>query len=251
MHQVTNDDIRYGRPVRQFYGKWPFVRIFGVQEVASTIFSVANCLAHVSALRRYRSRVPRRYRLYWVWQANSLVSIHAWVWSTVFHARDVPFTERMDYFAATSLIVMQVFCQQMRIVGGSRPARNAVSWLLGAIDASVYASYVYYMAFIRFDYGFNINFNVTLGVLMMCTWFGWCFVCKDKQPYVWKCVLFLLLLFSAMGLELGDFPPVFGLFDAHSLWHLATIPLPLLWYSFVVDDARYELKEQSVVLGRL
>lgn len=33
--------------------------------------------------------------------------------------------------------------------------------------------------------------------------------------------------------QLLDFPPILWVFDAHSLWHLSTVPLPLLWYRLV------------------
>jgi hypothetical protein len=39
--------------------------------------------------------------------------------------------------------------------------------------------------------------------------------------YVHWCVITLQLL---------DFPPFWWTFDAHSLWHLSTVPLPLMWY---------------------
>jgi hypothetical protein len=41
-------------------------------------------------------------------------------------------------------------------------------------------------------------------------------------------------------LEVLDFPPIAGIFDAHAVWHGATIPLVFLFYSFILDDARYE-----------
>nr|VDD31710.1 unnamed protein product [Brassica oleracea] len=30
-----------------------------------------------------------------------------------------------------------------------------------------------------------------------------------------------------------------GYFDAHSIWHLATVPLTILWWSFIRDDAEF------------
>lgn len=44
------------------------------------------------------------------------------------------------------------------------------------------------------------------------------------------------LMFS---LEAVDFVPYFWLVDAHSLWHLATALIAPVFYSFLVDDARY------------
>ncbi|KAF3548137.1 hypothetical protein DY000_02009745 [Brassica cretica] len=43
----------------------------------------------------------------------------------------------------------------------------------------------------------------------------------------------------AMLLEIYDFPPYGGYFDAHSIWHLATFPLTILWWSFIRDDAEF------------
>ncbi|KAL0756201.1 hypothetical protein Bca101_093869 [Brassica carinata] len=43
----------------------------------------------------------------------------------------------------------------------------------------------------------------------------------------------------AMLLEIYDFPPYGGYFDAHSIWHLATVLLTILWWSFIRDDAEF------------
>uniref|UniRef100_A0A0D3C4Q2 Post-GPI attachment to proteins factor 3 n=1 Tax=Brassica oleracea var. oleracea TaxID=109376 RepID=A0A0D3C4Q2_BRAOL len=43
----------------------------------------------------------------------------------------------------------------------------------------------------------------------------------------------------AMLLEIYDFPPYGGYFDAHSIWHLVTVPLTILWWSFIRDDIEF------------
>ena len=67
----------------------------------------------------------------------------------------------------------------------------------------------------------------------MLGWLSWCIWRRKQQPYVWKCVGFIVGLQLLLGLELGDFPPIFWTFDAHSLWHAGTAPLCLLWYRYV------------------
>lgn len=37
------------------------------------------------------------------------ICINAWLWSVVFHARDTPWTERMDYFSAFSMVLFSLF----------------------------------------------------------------------------------------------------------------------------------------------
>ena len=92
--------------VHQFHGKWPFYRVWGVQEPASVLFSVGNLVANGHAWWRTRTSVPtsyRPYRRYLLWY--SVVNMHAWLWSALFHTRDLPFTERMDYFSAAAVIL--------------------------------------------------------------------------------------------------------------------------------------------------
>ena len=52
-------------------------------------------------------------------------------------------------------------------------------------------------------------------------------------PHKWLCLLCQVYFsVAAVGLEMLDFPPQMGHFDAHSLWHAATIPLGFIWYYF-------------------
>lgn len=54
-----------------------------------------------------------------------------------------------------------------------------------------------------------------------------------RRKYVWKCVAAVVCGSLTVLLELLDFPPLLWVVDAHSLWHLSTVPLPLLWYRCV------------------
>jgi hypothetical protein len=44
-------------------------------------------------------------------------------------------------------------------------------------------------------------------------------------------------------LEILDFVPIFWTIDAHGLWHLSTICIPLFWYRFIIDDNNWIDKE--------
>jgi hypothetical protein len=55
------------------------------------------------------------------------------------------------------------------------------------------------------------------------------------------CLVVQVWFSLAAMLEIFDFPPIMGIFDAHSLWHAATIPLGFLWYRFWCRDrAEYD-----------
>jgi len=36
-----------GKPPMKYHGKWPFLRVLGMQEVASVLFSIANLVVHL------------------------------------------------------------------------------------------------------------------------------------------------------------------------------------------------------------
>ena len=48
----------------------------------------------------------------------------------------------------------------------------------------------------------------------------------------------LALSVVGLSLELCDFGVLWWTIDAHSLFHAATIPCPLLWAEFVIEDSR-------------
>nr|CAH7752827.1 unnamed protein product [Callosobruchus chinensis] len=72
----------------QFYGKWPFVRVMGIQEPASVAFSLLNAYCHFRMLKKFRNAVRPDSPLTWLWHVYFLVCVHAWFWSAVFHTRD-------------------------------------------------------------------------------------------------------------------------------------------------------------------
>lgn len=239
MHNVTETDVRLKRPIKQFYGKWPFVRFLGIQEPASVLFSIFNAVGHILGWRMFQSAVSKTdYEMHLVWKINLAVSLHAWFWSAVFHSRDLNWTEKMDYFCATSLVMYSLFASLIRII---RLQNKSSCFCVGLLLLSVFCGHISYLGFFKFDYGYNMKFNVTIGIINLFSWLTWCYMRYRQQPYVWKCAFVTVSLFLLLGLELGDFPPILWTFDAHSLWHLGTAPLSYFWYSFLVDDAKHQL----------
>ena len=78
----------HGLDVPQFHGKWPFLRVFGVQEPASVLFSLMNLLANACMLRWLVRRVPRTapmYKVTWsyidcavTWNHYIVQSVESW-----------------------------------------------------------------------------------------------------------------------------------------------------------------------------
>ena len=90
MHQITDKSTASGKPIVQYYGKWPFWRFLGMQEPASVLFSLLNLWVHVRGYRNVVKHVPDIHptkNLILLW---SVVNMRAWIWSAVFHTRGMP-----------------------------------------------------------------------------------------------------------------------------------------------------------------
>ncbi|KAL9692597.1 hypothetical protein quinque_012084 [Culex quinquefasciatus] len=161
MWRTTGAFLKRNWTTPQFYGKWPFVRLAGLQEPASVVFSMTNFGTHYHMLKRFRREVRP----------------------------DSPMYTRC-----------------------------------GSVG--------------RFDYAYNMKANIVTGMTGAAGWIFWCLLQRRKRRYVWKCFLFVVLATSSLLLEINDFPPILWTFDAHSIWHLVTAPLTVLFYSFIIDDCR-------------
>lgn len=73
--------------LEQFYGKWAFWRLWGIQEPASVVFSLLNLRGHVKGFALLKHRVPQTHPMRWYYVAWSLISMNAWIWSAIFHTR--------------------------------------------------------------------------------------------------------------------------------------------------------------------
>ncbi|XP_043216525.1 post-GPI attachment to proteins factor 3-like isoform X2 [Amphibalanus amphitrite] len=217
---------------------WPFVRCLGMQEPASAIFSLMNLMCHVVMLRHFRTLVPQHAPLYWLWITYALVCMNGWFWSFVFHTKDTDSTEKLDYFSAFSMVLFSFYSACIRLLG-SQMSLPSIAVSLLCMGFLIY--HLSYLSLVKFDYGYNMKANIFVGALNVITWLVWCGLKRRTLPYVWKCALTVTLVSVSILLETADFPPIAWTLDAHALWHLSTSPLPLLWYSFLIDDCRHQL----------
>ncbi|XP_037077339.1 post-GPI attachment to proteins factor 3-like isoform X2 [Pollicipes pollicipes] len=243
MWSTVETFVDNGMGVPQFYGKWPFVQWLGLQEPASAIFSILNLLGHVLMLRRFTSLVPRHAPLFWLWITYSLVCINAWLWSTVFHAKDTDLTEKLDYFCAFSMVLFSFYSACIRFFGPQLSWPTVTITLL-CLGFMIY--HIFYLSLVMFDYGYNMRANILVGAVNVTAWLAWCHQQRERAAHVWKCAATVVLVSVSVLLETADFPPLAWTLDAHALWHLSTCPLPLLWYSFLIDDCLYQLSQKKL-----
>ncbi|XP_029102895.1 post-GPI attachment to proteins factor 3 isoform X2 [Scleropages formosus] len=172
----------------------------------------------------------------------SQVSLNAWFWSTVFHTRDTYLTEKMDYFCASTVILYSIYLCCVRTLGLRRPG---VSSVVGVLLILLFTSHVSYLTFVSFDYGYNMAANASIGMINLLWWLCWCWQNRRTLPYWWKCGSVVLLLHALALLELLDFPPLLWVLDAHAVWHLSTVPVHFLFYSFLIEDSLYLLNTEK------
>ena len=172
---------------------------------------------------------------------------------------DTPLTEKLDYFSAALAILYALYFTVVRLFHlyqGTRafpslPGRRSYFHVCRVLAVVVYTAHVAYLSLApRFDYTYNIIFNLALGLTHHALWlsFAWpgstffprfAMMPRDYRPaHAGTAALAVALTTAATALELIDFPPLGRALDAHALWHLATVPLAVMWYDFLVTDAQ-------------
>lgn len=241
--------------VEKYYGKWPFVRYMGMQEPASVIFSILNLAVHTYALIKLSKRLiksktssslkakssssssssssPSQFAALWL--LHITVTINAWLWSAVFHGRDTRLTERLDYFSAGAHIALSLFISIVRLTDLTQPLLQA------AVACPIFLYYLQHchrMLTVLFDYGRHVKLCIIAGGVQSVAWLVWSiFTPRGKvHPRRKELLWFVVLVNVAMLFEVLDFPPLWYIYDAHALWHAATVPLGVVWYRFVEAD---------------
>lgn len=223
----------------QYHGKWPFVRILGMQEFFSVLFSIGNLHAQLRGYARFRqalreSKPLKQYTYSGLVFMMCLLNCNGWIWSCVFHARDWLITERLDYFSAVLLVMFSLYSSIIRTLRVDRQ-----KWPIILFPFAVYyIMHVCYLHFIKFDYSYNMAITAGCGLTFNAIWIIYGLTHWNSEPQSRKALLVGVLFTVAGTLEIFDFAPCMDLIDAHALWHLATIPISKIWYDFWCEDVR-------------
>ncbi|KAI5956371.1 hypothetical protein KGF54_000846 [Candida jiufengensis] len=277
---VSDLRLKNGYSMLQFYGKWPFIVVFGIQEFFSTIFSMGNFIINYLNFKliykQYQINNDKEIKLiYFQYLILLGVSMIGWIFSIIFHIKDLPITETLDYFGAFGIILanlnvivvryFKLFKQQQR--------NKLVIW-----QSFLIMLYIFHILKLsnNWDYTYNMNINMVCGLLAMIFWIlhnlniinvyskNLKFLQNSiqvipyenkilnklnplikflnlNQLYKFQIILFIpiinnLILLCGIFLEIKDFEPWFRLIDAHSLWHLLTIGPNIVWFDWNIWD---------------
>ena len=228
-------DPPYREPVLQFHGKWPFYRFMGMQEPFSVIFSLFNFLAHDWGMTKIRSTIPSSYPLRKYYLMVGYIGLASWAFSMIFHTRDFSITEKLDYFAAGAQVMYGMYYSPIRIFrldDADSPVKASLLRLWTTLCIVLYVAHISYLSFWRFDYTYNMTANVVVGIVQNLLWTYFSIARYRRLKRIWAAWpgLIVAWIIMAMSLELFDFPPWWGMLDAHSLWHLGTVGPTIWWY---------------------
>ncbi|WFD38113.1 uncharacterized protein MJAP1_001061 [Malassezia japonica] len=268
MHPVEKQTV-------QFFGKWAQLRVLGMQEPFSVLFSLMNLGVQLYAYRYILlDLLPGTFPLKSTYLRHAVIASVAWGASAIFHTRDLWWTERFDYFMAAAVLLSGFFFTLCRVIHAKQGSVLYHRLMVGCIGAWV-LHVLYLLSHRRLDYSYNMTACLTVGVLHNLLWLLAAFAPRTVHSFAvllggdaqvgavsgnskhdehdhgharnWRTispsqqqqlVLLVLVMFCAPGLELFDFPPILRLIDAHALWHLSTVPISLYWYYWLAQDAR-------------
>ncbi|CAN6913768.1 unnamed protein product [Brassica oleracea] len=146
---------------------------------------------------------------------------------------DVDITKRLDYSSAIAVLGFSLIVSILRTFDVRVEAARV---MVSAPVLALVTTHVLYINFYKLYYGWSMIVCVAMGVAQLFLWARWAAV--SRHPSNWKLWVVVIASGLAMLLEIYDFPPYGGYFDAHSIWH-ATVPLTILWWSFIRDDAEF------------
>jgi hypothetical protein len=256
---ITKDRMSENLEIYQFHGKWPFIRVLGIQELFSGLFSVGNFIPNYWGFKlvwkHYKSESKKGNiefaNLYWAYILVSIVSMCAWFSSTIFHLKDTWDRERLDYFFAGMTVLTGFNAVCVRYFKLYKCENNFKRNLLGIICVFLYISHVTRLL-IDWSYTYNMQANVIIGLLQNILWIRLAIkhfrqvsnnnlslqenVMNPEYNWTLTPIFLVVSVLFGMSFELFDFPPILELLDAHAIWHFVTIWPQIFWYPYMVKD---------------
>lgn len=245
MRAHNEERISQNLKLYKYYGHWCFERYLGLEEPGSVLFSVLNILPPMlyvsNFLFRSRSDVIYDYGVV----LYSLVGINAWVASTLFHSHKTPTFIMYDYVSALLFVACGLLLALRRLLGSV--TNMYVLRLVFFVGCGLVGWRVNQMMMGKVSFSSHMTLCIGIVVVTTIIWVLWClhgaWLVRNNKRKIntqlrWKMFICQLFFIAATSLELFDFPAFFGLFDAHALWHAATVPIGFYWFHVWIEDGR-------------
>lgn len=235
---ITKELLEDGEAIEQFHGKWPFLRILGTQELASAVFSILNFVPHYINSKKIWKKYEKTKEmkvLYFNLYLVSVITSLAWIFSTVFHIRDLNITEKLDYYFAGLTVLSGFHYLMIRTFHLYEDPKKSMK-----VSVVCVGMFLFHLIRLTYDwsYTYNMQANVFVAILQYSL-FGVLSYRHFKKGNTELGVMPILLLASVifgMSFELFDFYSIKFQVDAHAIWHLVTILPGFYLYEFFYKD---------------
>ncbi|KAF7638596.1 Post-GPI attachment to proteins factor 3 [Meloidogyne graminicola] len=254
----------YRKPIPKFNGKWPFIPItikigyihLAIQEPASMFFSLFNAISFWKMINKIKYRIQNSWNNRNKWLIFGKIGLITWIASILFHSCDHWITETFDYCSAFALILYTFYIS----ICFSLPLINSLYFKYleritqNIFGIGIFSFYLIYLKIIYskpiFDYSFHIKCCTLIGALTGIIFIFWIFFeCLKGRKRISMLILIstLIICFISIAFDVFlDFPPIFWIFDAHSFFHLFSIPIPLLLSEFLYQEAKLNYKNLKI-----
>lgn len=239
MQNITAFRSKNGFGPFKYYGHWPFLRLYGLEEPASVLFSILNSVPYILTLGRTLigmlikgNRVKDKngvemkthFMHYWL-VLYYFISINCWLSSAYYHARKTQSASLVDFASALLFLGYSLWLAIRRIWGVCADGRAVGLVFISGLILYSYQVKLMSAGLVTFDR--HMAVSISIAILNVLTWFFWVLFSSEKQEgntnYRYLCLLCQVWFSLAALLEVYDFPAIYGLFDAHSLWYVLFI----------------------------
>lgn len=210
---------KYYEP-EKYYGHWPYIQIFNIQEPAACIFSILNILPHLyflfyripqlkSILKVNSHHSNRKYKSDYMFDFISwypFVGINAWVCSAIYHLRKIEITAHLDFVGALILLYYALICalrhtwgtyvhmsyvQQSKMGSSIDDQRSVTITVFLMISACLLGFQIMRMYFGLVSFNEHMSLCISLAVLHTCCWLFWVYMqcvhlAKEEQLKIEK-----------------------------------------------------------------
>lgn len=229
----------------KYNGHWCFERYFGLEEPGSVLFSALNILPHVHYLSHYGNQKGKGRIVKDMWLvAYAVAGINGWVASTIFHAKKSQVHITYDYTSALVFLAFGLLLAVRRVFSDTVDKR--LLNLITFVGATLLGYRINDMILGRVSFDSHMRLCISIVAATTALWVLWVlylywleryYNCQTINMHIrWRNIACQVWLIIASALELFDFPAFYGVFDAHALWHAATVPLGFLWFQVWIED---------------
>ena len=296
---ITQRRLSNHLQVYKYQGHWPFIRYFGLEEPASSMFSLMNVIPHMLYIfGRVRAAVIGESVGSWsssIINGDKIISkirgighyhMNPWIifyattsciaftCSTIYHAKKTADHTKYDLISALLFITTGLFIAIRRIILRTHCSQVVIVSIF-IIIYGLFSWRAYHMIHGWISFSSHMSLSITIVAITTVLWLYWIIKsiffnmkshqqqhrsssnisssssssssdvikgnASHQQSHIrfssYICLTCQLWFIAAAAFEIFDFPPLYGVLDAHSLWHAATAPLGHLWYHFWEVDS--------------